>query len=149
MTVERASGDSNAVESNPPLLPGVEWPTELKTTSNQSVPDSPLVIRTVRWGVTVNTGNYSSVRLDAEANVPTDGTAESTLLELIKWVREQSPLSDDEIVRDEKWRRAWREEQAELNNQIAEVRRQWQRCIAFCDAVGLEIPGRLTEDLPF
>ncbi len=56
---------------------------------------SDLRIKTVRYSLTVNADSSSFVRLDAEAAVPTDGTAESTLRELESWVHSVSPSPNE------------------------------------------------------
>jgi hypothetical protein len=112
-------------------------------------PESALSILSVRWGVTVNTGNFSSARLDAEAVVPMGGSAESTLQELREWVRSQSPLSDAEQNDAFYGRREADQQLLELQEKLVAAEAEWQKVLKVFDAVGLEIPRKYVEDLPF
>jgi hypothetical protein len=112
-------------------------------------PESALSILSVRWGVTVNTGNFSSARLDAEAVVPMGGSAESTLRELREWVRSQSPLSDAEQNDAFYGRREADQKLRELQEKLVAAEAEWQKVLKVFDAVGLEIPRKYVEDLPF
>lgn len=112
-------------------------------------PTSALSILSVRWGVTVNTGNYSSARLDAEAVVPMGGVAESTLQELQSWVAQNLPVAEYERAHlAERWQ-AVSVERDDLATAEAEIKRRLNMVKAFCEANGIDFPKKYSEDLPF
>jgi hypothetical protein len=106
-------------------------------------------VKSVRWGRTVNTGNYSSARLDVEADVPTVGDPESTLRLLQSWVDQHLPLHDSEIQHLLTRTSELRLEERRLLDQVDNARAHWKRIEAFMERVGLEIPSPTLEDLPF
>ena len=108
-----------------------------------------LSLLSVRWGQTVNTGNYSSVRLDAEAVVPMGTSAESTLEALVQWVRSQLPFSDAEVQDAVYETRALKQELADLKDRADHARRQWERILGFLQANNIPVPRPVSEDLPF
>ena len=105
--------------------------------------------RAVRYGVTVNTGNYSSVRVDAEVAVPTGSSAESTLQELREWVLSQSPLNeyDREALLDRTNR--LRQEVRAWEDKAADAQREWEKMRKAFKTLGIEPGLPSVEDLPF
>lgn len=110
---------------------------------------TPLQITSVRWGLTVHTGNYSSARLDAEANVPTGTLAEYTLRELQEWVRSQSPLSESERDHVRRQQEIFWEDTRTFEAAKLRVESDWELLRQFCAAHGLQVPKPHMEDLPF
>ena len=147
MTVERvvnAESEKIKQEQGRPLLEGLGESHPTKWSTNQK-----LEITEVHWGVTINTGNYSNVRLSATANVWADYDPVTTLHHLQEWVAEEAPVSDLDLRHLSGQRAEFNEEMDKLEDQMNHVRRRWQICKDFCKAVGLEIPQRYAEDLPF
>ena len=105
--------------------------------------------RAVRYGVTVNTGNYSSVRVDAEVAVPTGSSAESTLQELRGWVLSQSPLNeyDREALVDRTTR--LRQEEANWRQKADDAKYEWEKMRKAFKTLGIEPGLPSVEDLPF
>jgi len=112
-------------------------------------PGSALSILSVRWGVTVSTGNFSSARLDAEAVVPMGGSAESTLQELREWVRSQSPLSDAEQGDAFQKRFEADEQLRDIKQRTKEAEAIWERVKRVFIALNIDLPTKVSEDLPF
>lgn len=108
-----------------------------------------MIISWVRWGRTVNVGNYESVRLDVEGVVPTGGSAESTLEQLQRWVDEYAPMTPDEWERNVDQRNRARMELADLHTRVEAARREWDGIVSFFKTNGLAIPQSAVEDLPF
>ena len=106
-------------------------------------------ITSVRWGVTVNLGNYESARLDVEAAVPTGGSPESTLEDLREWVTDHAPAGYQEMDRLSDVIRQRREEARETQQLAEAAEFRWQQIKRFFEDNGLELPQRATEDLPF
>jgi len=120
---------------------------ELATEMNSRA--TSLCIQSVKWGVTVNTGNYSSVRVDAEASVFTASSAESTLQELRDWVLSQSPLNeyDREALVDRTNR--LRQEVQVWEQKAADAEHEWEKMRKAFKTLGIEPGLPSLEDLPF
>ena len=139
MDAERVSTDSAGVMPSP---------------QGESIPPPPRSataarITSVRWGQTVNLGNYESARLDVEAAVFMDGSAESTLEGISAWVRDHLPLSDSARSDLHYERRQQEAEMRELTEKLEAARAQWGVVKKFMEYVGIDIPPRVLEDLPF
>lgn len=109
----------------------------------------PLQIKTVRYGLTVHTGNFSSVRLDAEADVPTDGTAESTLLALENWVRSASPCSTDYLDSQKAEATMIEDDIMKLEKRRDLLEAEYQKFRTVFKFMGIEPGLPAVEDLPF
>jgi hypothetical protein len=116
---------------------------------HQELRPHKLEIVEVHWGVTVNTGNYSNVRLSASANVWADGDPVDALHQLQEWIADQAPISEVDLRHLSGQRAEYSEEIQKLEDAMDRVRRRWQICKDFCRAVGLELPLLYAEDLPF
>jgi hypothetical protein len=123
----------------PPLLPPVHRPDNATSVR----------ISSVRWGRTVNLGNYESARLDAEAVVFTDGEAGSTLEQLMDWVDDHLPLSDAEGHRAYAERNRLKNELQVLEQRKAAAEAEWQRIATFLKKNGIPVPPHTIEEIPF
>jgi len=126
-----------------------ESPQSSEQSSSERLEPTSLQIVSVRWGRTVNTGNYSSVRLDVEAYVPTGGDPEFTLEALDRWVREHLPLSDSEESDLRYDTRRLINELADLEGKVARARGVYENIKRFSEVNGVELPATGLEDLPF
>lgn len=123
---------SEALQSEALLKP-TSWPSTLK----------------VRWGLTVPLGNYSSARLDVEAAVPMDGSAESTLEELKEWVRSQSPFSEQRVREMFIERDRLDQDLRLLHENLVVAQQEYERFRTAFKHMGLEPGLPPKEDLPF
>ena len=112
-------------------------------------PKPPLQITSVRWGLTTPLGNFSSARLDAEALVDTESTAESTLQALQEWVAAQSPLSNREYADIYSNKDRLLAEERDIEIRIEQQRARWERVKAWCEKIGIPVQRELLDDLPF
>ncbi len=142
-----ASDAANALSLQ--IRTALKMATDQELTAEWTRRGSGPAVTSVRWGLTVPLGNFSSARLDAEALVVTGSTAESTLQELKEWVAAQSPLSEHEANRLLDRRRQLVEEVAELFERSDRARRDWQKIEAWYKRLELPIPEKFVEDLPF
>jgi hypothetical protein len=106
-------------------------------------------ITSIRWGRTVNLGNYESARLEVEAAVPTAGSPESTLEEVQRWVDEHAPMSPNEENVYIGQRNRLLNEIGELSARAEVARREWRNIEAWLSANGITLPAGHVEDLPF
>jgi len=118
-------------------------------TAGQRVSDGALHIHSLRWGVTVNIGNYESVRLDAEAAVPTGGNPVSTLAELQRWMDEHAPASQRDRARFAEGRQQLTKEIADLQWLAERAEDNWRKMVRFLEDNHLPVPQTMIEDLPF
>jgi len=147
MTVERAESAPAALEL---LKEAATKAAELQRELDQIAPRKPMhQFRSLRWGVTVPTGNYSSARLDAEVNVDPDAAPEEVLAQLKSWVGQHAPVSDQDLDRMEREAAQWRDELGRLRAQTEEARRQYEKVLVVFTRMGIEVPSDVREDLPF
>jgi hypothetical protein len=106
-------------------------------------------ITLLRWGRTVNVGNYSSVRLDAEAVVGTDGSVESTLEALQNWVDVHLPIGENEYTQLISERDNLIADMETLRFQHRHARDEVQKLKRFFAVNQLDWPYPSGEDLPF
>jgi hypothetical protein len=111
-------------------------------------PNSPKIL-TVRWGVTINLGNYQSARLDAECWVDGDTGPEEALRQLQSWVAAHGPVTDAEMDTLQRSRETYSYDLRRLDDSKRELQRRLKAMHEFCDANNLTWPERLSEDLPF
>jgi hypothetical protein len=106
-------------------------------------------ITSVRWGRTVNIGNYESVRLDVEAAVPTTGDPESTLDELQNWVSDHLPLHEQEYSEMVAKRRVLQDEVLDLQARAEAAQRQWQNIENWLTRNRIQMDWQAAQDVPF
>lgn len=107
-----------------------------------------LTMRSVRWGVTVPTGNYSSARLDAEAFVVRDD-ADEVLAELKSWVGARVPPSVLEIEDLMERGRRLAQQNEQLAHRLVAAQEAYEKVLVVFTRLGLSMPEDVTEDLPF
>ena len=112
-------------------------------------PGSQLSILTIRWGCTVSVGNFSSVRLDAEAVVPMGGSAESTLEELREWVLSQSPLNEYDRDRMVEATARLRQDERICRDKLADAQYEYEKIRKAFKTMGIEPGLPNPTDLPF
>jgi hypothetical protein len=103
----------------------------------------------VRWGITVSTGNYSSARLDAECLVGPDDDPEQTLRELKLWVGLHAPAAIQQMEEAERDYQRVRRESEQLAGLIAEARHSWDSIVRVFERLGIPVPRDVQEELPF
>jgi len=106
-------------------------------------------ITEVRWGLTVNLGNYESARIDAPAVVSPGENPEGTQAKLKEWVLLHSPATRDQWDEMYQQQRRFQSELATLEAQVVAAKQAWESVRAFMDSNGLRIPEKVVEDLPF
>jgi len=106
-------------------------------------------ITEVRWGLTVNLGNYESARIDATAVVSPGENPEGTQAKLKEWVLLHSPATRDQWDEMYQQQRRFQSELATLEAQVVAAKQAWESVRAFMDSNGLRIPEKVVEDLPF
>jgi hypothetical protein len=106
-------------------------------------------ITLLHWGRTVNVGNYSSVRLDAEAVVDTDGSAESTLEALQAWVDVHLPIGENEYTQLISERDNLIADMETLRFQHRNAREEVQKLKRFFAVNQLDWPYPSGEEFPF
>ena len=106
-------------------------------------------ITSVRWGRTVSTGNYSSVRLDVEGAVKPDRSSEDTLRELQEWVDARLPASAQGVqsLYEETFR--VRAQLADINQAIGDAKLRYAMVVKVFERLGLDLPAEQIVDLPF
>ena len=119
-SAERASGGELSEEQ----------PSDLETRDGLQPVTTEFHITSVRWGQTVNIGNYESVRLDVEAAVPTGGDPASTLTKLQVWSSRYLPMDQAAQRRAYTTRTRQEEELVELEERLAAMRKAWQRAVS-------------------
>ena len=147
MTAEPAVNAESEMRTPNGSVPCLEPAPDTKAIMEQA--DYQLQIERVTFGATINTGNYSSVRVGAEAWVDPDVGAVETLRVLQEWIADQAPVSDLDLRHLSGQRAEYSEEIQKLEDLMDRVRRRWQICKDFCKAVGLEVPLSYAEDVPF
>jgi len=105
--------------------------------------------RSVRWGVTVPTGNYSSARIDAEVDVGADQSPEEVLRELKSWVGQQAPVSSHDLEEMERQCADLQVAIDHLQRQLAAAEQQWRQVARVFERLGIPVPSDVAEDLPF
>jgi len=109
----------------------------------------PVAITSVRWGQTVNLGNYSSARLDVEAAVGTDGNPESTLEQLRAWVAAHVPPAPEQVDKLFHERQVLEDEIRHFSDEYQRAKSRWLETKQWMDKLGLVLPPTTIEDLPF
>jgi len=106
----------------------------------------------VTYGRTYNTGNYSSERIDIQAEVEEGDDPEAILNVLREWVAKES-LQPEQALRDLKGNLEdaykQRADLASLTRRLAEARRDWERVVAVYTRLGLPIPQEDVDEIPF
>jgi len=103
----------------------------------------------IRWGVTVNLGNYESARLDCEAILTAEHNPSETLALLQMWVREHAPVGRDDWQDLLALQRQQRAEVADLESKVRQAREQWETVRSFMARHDIPLPATLLDELPF
>lgn len=110
-------------------------------------------ITAVRYGVTVNLGNYESERVDIEARVEEDQPADDVLLYCRTWIDENvTGGSRFELRRKELQNeiRGLHQEHTELEGHVRQARQKWETIKRWMIGLGLEDHVNDIEDeIPF
>lgn len=106
-------------------------------------------ITLIRWGVTVNLGNYESARIDCEAVLTSEHNPAETLDLLKEWVTEHSPATTDQWNTLNREKRAMQLEVKQLEVQLDKLRQEWESVKRFAEKHSLALPQSVIEDLPF
>jgi len=106
-------------------------------------------ITELRWGVTVNLGDYESARLEATALVSLGQDPSSILALLQTWVSEHSPPTRNQWEDMIAQKHQLEAKLQDLNRQVRWSQEQWDAVRRFLLENNLPLPARVIDDLPF
>ncbi len=148
MTDVEPASDAGQPRPLGPLQERLRHQENLEKLASQSAP-AGVRITSVRWGRTVNTGNFSSARLDVEAAVDMGGEPGSTLDQLRAWVDAHMPPAPEQVDKLMYERETLQNDIHSYTARRQQIEAEWKRAKDWMDKLGLTVPDRVLEDLPF